>query len=267
MSASISHTDPTWKEIFNKAGFSDFDSWWNTQGDLVEVGNFRGPDANTSWSHVNRIQLPDGRIVYLKRQQNHFPNNVLLKLRRIPTFEIEWQNFQNLQTAEIPTMKIVYFGSRKHQGDRQCIIVSEELKGMTALDVLVQHYEKNGWPPRTERLRILEAIAQVIKKMHAAGIIHNALYGRHIYINITIPNQGAAKTPKKVHATLIDLERAKYPGKNSPKLIKNDLEKMYRRTPQWPARDCLWFLKQYLDIPNLTHEAKRIARQIAPTRK
>jgi hypothetical protein len=261
-----SYTNPEWQNSLAQAGYSNFDSWWNAEQNLVETGNFRGPDANTSWSHVSRLELPDGRTIYLKRQQNHFPNNLLLKARKIPTFEIEWQNYQKLTAAGVPTLNIIHFASRKINGDKQCIVVSEELKGMTPIDELIQWFEQNGWPDREQRLAMLGAILNVIKTMHGAGLIHNALYGRHIYLNIPFVD-GTPQLPEDYHACLIDLERTKSPGKNSPKLIKNDLEKMYRRNPQWPARDCLWFLKQYLGIHKLTPEAKSIARKIATTRK
>ncbi len=261
-----SFTDPDWQDSLAEAGYTNFDAWWNAEQNLVEVGNFRGPDANTSWSHVSRIELPDGRTVYLKRQQNHFPNNLLLKARKIPTFEIEWNNYQKLNAAGVPTLNIIHFASRKVNGDKQCIVVSEELKGMSPMDDLLKWFEANTWPSRKQRLAMLGAIVKVIKKMHAAGLIHNALYGRHIYLNIPMVN-GVPQFPESYHACLIDLERTKSPGKNSPKLIKNDLEKMYRRIPEWPARDCLWFLKEYLAINKLTPEAKTIARKIAATRK
>jgi len=257
---------PEWADVFSKAGYSDFDSWWDAEQNLVEVGNFRGPDAHTSWSHVSRIDLPDGRTVYLKRQQNHFPNNTLLKLRRIMTFEVEWKNYQLLQAAGVPTMKIIYFSQRKVNGDKQAIVVSEELKGMTPINEIIQWFETHQWPPRQQRLAILSAILNVIKPMHESGLIHNALYSRHIYLNIPFV-EGCPAMPESFHTCLIDLERTKSPGKNSPKMIKNDLEKMFRRIHQWPARDCLWFLKQYLGITKLTPEAKEIAKKIAVTRK
>ena len=119
--------DPDWHDALAQAGYTDFDSWWTAEKNLVEVGNFRGPDAHNSWSHVSRIELSDGRAVYLKRQQNHFPNNLLLKVRKIPTFEIEWENYQKLKSAGVPTLNIIYFASRKVNGDKQCIVVSEEL--------------------------------------------------------------------------------------------------------------------------------------------
>lgn len=260
------YTSPDWQAALGEAGYKDFDDWWNAEKNLVEEGNFRGADDNASWSHVSKIELEDGRAIYLKRQQNHFPNNTLLKFRRIPTFEIEWQNYQRLKEAGIPTLNIIHFASRKVDGNRQCLVVSEELKGMTPIAELIECFEKSAWPERKQRLAILGAIEKVVRKMHDAGIIHNALYGRHIYLNIPIVD-GTPIIPEELHVCLIDLERTKFPGVNSPKLITNDLEKMYRRIHQWPARDCLWFLKKYLGMKKLTPEAKKIARQIAGTRK
>ena len=256
---------PKWEHTFQQAGFLSFDDWWKAEGSLVEEGNFRGADADTSWSHVTRIELPGGKIVYLKRQQNHHPNNTLLKFLQRNTFEIEWSNYQRLQAAGVPTMEIVYFATRKQQGNKQSIIVSDELKGMTPIRTLINYYIEHGWPPRSQRLAMLGAIAKVIIKMHSAGIIHNALYGRHIYLNVPMID-GRPDIPESYHACLIDLERTKFPGKNSPKLITHDLGKMYRRIPEWPARDCLWFLKQYLGIKKLTPEAKDIAREFSSTR-
>ena len=260
-------TDPDWKAVLEQAGYSDFDSWWAAEGELVELGNFRGKDDNTSWSHVCRIHLDDGRVIYLKRQQNHYPNNLILKLRKVPTFELEWRNYQRLQSAGIPTMKIVYFASRKHRGNQQCIVASEALTGMCDIDKLARWYEQHGWPPRAQRLAILDSVHQVIKKMHQAGMIHNALYGRHVYLNIPFVDGAPAPVPEQLQTHLIDLERTKYPGPQSRKLIYNDLKTMFRYLPEWPARDCLWFLKKYLGIDKLTPEAKKIVRDLVPTRK
>ena len=263
--ADTTFIDPAWTRIFAQAGFESFDDWWRTEQNLVEVGNFRGSDNEVSWSHVSRIELSDGQVVYLKRQQNHYPNNIPLKLLRIPTFEIEWKNYQAHRNAGIPTMKIVYFASRKHEGTRQCIVVSEELPGMNSLQEIMGAFNEHGWPPRAQRLAILGAIARVIRKMHDSGLLHNALYGRHIYLNIPIVD-GVAQIPAELDVSLIDLERTKFPRPNSPRFIKHDLEKMYRRIP-WPARECLWFLKRYLGVQRLTPEAKAIAGRIAPSRK
>jgi len=258
-------TDPAWKNVFTQSGYSDFDSWWTAEANLVEEGNFRGADAHSSWSHVSRIEPANGKTVYLKRQQNHYPNNSLLKALKKTTFEIEWHNYLALKKAGVPTLKFIYFFHRKIKGDRQSILVSEELQGMSPINDLIHHFNQHGWPTRKQRLAIVGSIVKIIRKMHDAGIIHNALYGRHIYLNISVPAEGPCIIPDDIRACLIDLERAKFPGKNSPKLIKNDLEKMYRRV-LWPTRDCLWFLKQYLGISKLTPEAKKIARQIAITR-
>jgi len=260
------YTNKDWQNAFEESGYKQFDDWWNTEANLVETGNFRGADADQSWSHVSIVKLNNGCTVYLKRQQNHFPNNLFLKLRRISTFEIEWKNYQRLQQANIPTLNIIHFASRKTNGHHQTMIVSEELQDMTPIGDIIDLFNQNGWPERKQRLSILSAILKLIRKMHDAGIIHNALYHRHIYLNIPITD-GKAIIPNAPEVRLIDLERTKFPGPDSPKLITHDLEKMYRRISEWPARDCLWFLKQYLHLKKLTPKAKKIARKIAATRE
>lgn len=258
-------TAPDWVAAFEAAGYTDFEAWWQAEKNLVEEGNFRGKDAEVSWSHVSRLTLPDGRTVYLKRQQNHYPNNILLKLRRILTFELEWRNFRRLEAAGVPTLRYVHFATRKQGGHRQSILVSEELQGMVPICDYVEWCEAHGWPRRAQRLAVLGAVVKLIKNMHEKGIIHNALYPRHIYINIGMEN-GHPVHPETYKACLIDLERTKYPGPNSPKMFDLDLAKMYRRIPEWPAKDGLWFLKRYLGIEKLTPEAKGIARKIAAGR-
>lgn len=255
-------TDAHWQKTLKQAGYTDFDSWWDVKGELVEEGNFRGNDNNAFWSHVSRIKLPDGRTVYLKRQQNHFPNNVILKLRKLLTFEIEWKNYQRLQAAGVPTMNIIHFAKRKHNGNRQCILVSEELKDMSPMDEVIGWFSKNGWPPRKQRLAILDAIAKTVRQLHQHGMIHNALYGRHIYINIPFVN-GTPVLQNDYHTCLIDLERTKYPGPKSPKIVSKDLKTMFKKAGNWPMRDRVWFLKRYLQIDKLTPEAKEIIRTLS----
>jgi tRNA A-37 threonylcarbamoyl transferase component Bud32 len=259
---SKDYTDPNLQEALRQAGYTDFDSWWNVEGELVEEGNFWGKDNTTQWSHVSRVQLPEGKVLYLKRQQNHFPGNAVNRILGILTFELEWKNYQRLQAAGVPTMKIIRFASRKQGGNRQCILVAEELEGMIPVKDLVSHYEQNGWPPRKQRLAILAAILQTIKKMHSSGIIHNALTDKHIFINIPISG-GVAIMPQEIRTNLIDFERTKYPGAQSRKLISSNLRELYKKRGQWPSRDFLWFLKKYLEIDKLTRRAKIIARQLA----
>lgn len=261
-----SYVNPDWVSIFKNSDYPDFEAWWNAEGELVEEGNFRGKDDNAFWSMVHRITLNDGKIVYLKRQQNHLPNNFILKLLKIPTFAIEWRNFRRMRAAGIPTMNIVVYHNRKHQGNRQCLIVSENLEGMEEIAKVAQWYDEHGWPPREQRRAILTAMLKVIKQAHNEGIIHNALYGRHLYVNIPFIDDRPV-IPNEIKACFIDLERAKFPGKNSIKFISRDLKTMYWDIPQWPNSDKMWFFKQYLGIDKLTPKAKEKARLIIGSSK
>ena len=48
-------------------GEERFDRWWNTAGDWVEAPNVRRGGE----SGVQRLQLPDGTLAYVKRQVGH----------------------------------------------------------------------------------------------------------------------------------------------------------------------------------------------------
>ena len=111
------YTCPEWQTTFEKAGYKGFDDWWNAEKNLVEDGNSRNANQD-SWSHVSKMEIDDGKYLYLKRQQNHFPNNTLLKIRRISTFEIEWENYQKLKDAGIPTLNICLLYTSPSPRDR-----------------------------------------------------------------------------------------------------------------------------------------------------
>lgn len=259
-------TDPEWKQDLQDAGYSDFDTWWNAEGDLVEKGNFWGKDERQSWSHVTRVQMPNGKTIYLKRQQNHYPTNFLNRVRGLLTFQLEWKNYQRLQASGIPTMKVVHFAYRKSKNDKQCLLVTEELEGMISLHELLSHFNIHGYPSREIRLRILSAMLKTVKKLHTAGMLHNALLSRHVFLNIAIVD-GKATIPLNLRASLIDLERNKYTGPQSPKLISKDLRLLHKKMPQWPQKDFIWVLKKYLEIDKLTPKAKIIARKLAKQNK
>lgn len=258
---NTSFTSPKWEKKFAQAGFTDFDSWWDADGHLVEEGNFSGWNKTISWSHVSRIQLPDGTTLYLKRQQNHRPGNALKRLSGYLTFELEWENFQLLQSAHVPCVQFIHFAQRSQGGKKQCILVSEELHGMISLEELIAQFNMEGWPCRRVRYAILSGILKSVRQLHDAGILHNALKTRHLFINTPIID-GVASIPDEIKTCFIDLERAKYVGPNASKLIFKDLKILGRKAKSWPHRDLLWFFKEYLNIKKLTPDAKKTVRKL-----
>ena len=255
---------PEWKDVFIEAGYPDFDAWWRADGELVEEGNYWGRDKNTSWSHVTRVKLPDNRTVYLKRQQNHRPGNAIHWLLGRLTFDLEWRNSQTLKKLGIPCPNYIYFTNQK-LGFRKnrCILISEELTGMIALEDLYNYFIKHGFPPRKVRYEILSAIAKISKQLHEAGLLHGALKPRHLFITSSFDAEGNWVQPDTFSACFIDLERMKHVGPNSPRLVSKDLRIISSKLRQWPRKDFVWFIKQYLGISKLTPQAKSIIRLLA----
>jgi len=123
-------------------------------------------------------------------------------------------------------------------------------------------FKRNQWPNRVDRHRMITAMALTVKKLHDAGIIHNALYGRHLYINVIPHDDGTVTIPDELQCCFIDLERAKYPGVHSPKMVSRDLRVMNKNSTEWPSRDKILFIKTYLGIDHLSPKAKEIIHQL-----
>jgi len=249
-------TDSEWKNKLSAANLTDFNSWWNTDADFVEEGNFWGKDNEKYWSHVTKLKLPSGEKIYLKRQQNHYPGNLMHRLQGRLTFQQEWKNYQKLQAAGVPTMHVVHFSYRKHNGNKQCIFATAELKGMISLQQLIEHFRTSEYPPEQTRMQILSAVLKTVKSLHDIGMIHNALKTKHMFINIPIVD-GEAVIPSEIKTCFIDLERAKPVGEHSDKYITKDLKILFKSWYDWPNRDFIWFIKSYLGVDQLTPAAKK----------
>ncbi|MFK7911598.1 MAG: lipopolysaccharide kinase InaA family protein [Akkermansiaceae bacterium] len=234
-----------------------FEDWWNLKGEEAEAPNTKEGDTD-AWSYVTIIQAPNKKTIFLKRQQNFYPNNLLQRWRKELTFEREYENYLKVKEAGIPTYDLIYFSSRKHDDKRQAIYVAEGLENFTSLVDLMQTWKKSGWPSRESRRRLLQRMVETIRHMHQQGILHNALSPRHIFINMTIDKPRTI--PDMLEFRLIDFERLKTIDTNSEKAITRDLFSLHRRCVGWPNNDRIWFLKQYLGISNLDDSAKNIIR-------
>ena len=259
--STTTHLDPDWKKPFAEAGFTDFDSLWNTDATLVEAGNYWGNNKNKSWSEVSQLQLPNSQKIYLKRQQNHRPGNAIKWFLGYLTFELEWKNAQTLESLNIPCLHFIYFASRKQGRDKQCILVSKSLDGMISLHELNSYYKTHGYPPRKVRYSILSAILKSVRQLHDAHLIHNALKTKHLFINIPLID-GSPAIPEHIQTCFIDLERMKPINPQSLQFIYKDLQTLARKARGWPQKDFIWFLKKYLNIKKLTPEAKSIIRKM-----
>ncbi|MGB0992835.1 MAG: lipopolysaccharide kinase InaA family protein [Akkermansiaceae bacterium] len=258
----MSFIDQDWKETLTREGLITFDDWWDIQAEAVEPTNERG-----GWSNVITHTCQDGTVLYVKRQENFFPQNKLKRLLRKLTFALEFQNWKVMKQKGINVYKLVYFQTRKINGNRQAVLVSEQLENYTSMFELMEHWQANGWPDTATRRRILEPLICHIRKMHQAGILHNALSGMHAFLNIPII-EGKAVIPDTVVPAFIDFEGTKKLSSSSDMGVMRDLLSLNRRLPDWPNKDRLWFYLKYLEAEKLTPESRELlTRFLKRTRK
>ncbi|MDR2238987.1 MAG: lipopolysaccharide kinase InaA family protein, partial [Zoogloeaceae bacterium] len=244
-----------WQPILAHNGLTDFDALWQHKVDWFEEPNHR----RGGWSGVARCELalPDGsggRAVFLKRQENHMARLWTHPLRGAPTFLREFHRIQRYRACGIPTLEPVYFAMRRAGRDERAILITEELTGFVSMEDRVRRWLKTGAPARPMRLRMLGAIAALLRKMHAHHIQHNCFFPKHVFVRINADGG--------VEARVIDLEKSRWHPFKAACAVR-DLYSLSSGSQMWSRSDRLWFLKAYLEIQRLTPYAKWLWRAVA----
>lgn len=242
-----------WRPILAHNGLSDFDALWKLEAQWFEEPNYR----RGGWSGVARCELalPEGGtcVIFLKRQENHVARLWNYPIKGAPTFLREFQHIMHYRDCGIPTLEPVYFGMRKVGGDHRAILISEELAGFVSVEDRVQRWLKEGAPTRPVRQRIMQAVANVLRDMHAHGIQHNCFFPKHVFTRI---NQDGS-----VDVRVIDLEKSRWRPFRIFCTIR-DLYTLNHHSWCWSRSDRLRFLQAYLGIRKLTPYAKWLWRHI-----
>lgn len=242
-----------WADILAHNGLKDFDALWALEAQWFEEPNYR----RGGWSGVARCELalPDGGkcAVFLKRQENHVARLWNYPIKGAPTFLREFQHIMHYRECGIPTLEPVYFGMRKVGKDHRAILITEELTGFVSVEDRVQHWLKTGAPMRSTRRRIMSAVADLLRNMHAFGIQHNCFFPKHVFTRLNADGS--------VDVRVIDLEKSRWRPFRIFCAIR-DLYTLNHHSLCWSRGDRLWFLKQYLQSPSLTPYVKWLWRHI-----
>ncbi len=244
---------PQWLKIFTQQDLN-FDSLWRMDLEPLDEPNVgRGREG---WSSVSclSLQLSDGheKRLILKRQKNHFSRTLCHPFRGIPTFEKEISNILRYKRLGIPTLEPVFYEVRYGSNGIQAILITEYLEGYSPLDELLGSYQKQGWPERAVRNRLIEALASPVRMLHEKGFQHNCLYPRHLFIS---------QTDREIMVRVIDLEKNKWRPLGNKRRVR-DLESLHRRTGGFTRSDRLRFLNAYFGINRLDNGARRLCRKI-----
>ena len=243
-----------WKEALHAAGLDGFDALWNLEADWFEPPNRR----RGGWSGVARIVVPgpDGRStgLFLKRQENHTRRTFRHPLRGEPTFAAEIRNILAMRRAGVPSLEPVYYAQRMLDGKWCVILMTRELLGFRPLDDWVEGWYAAGAGSRQIRLRVIAECAKVLRRLHVAGFVHNAMHPKHIFLRLG--DRGG------VEISLIDLEKMRRRIGPTRRMLR-DLDSLNRRSPQWSSADRLRFFKAYLGVKHLDRDGRAKWRRLA----
>jgi len=223
-----------WKEMLTFNHLFDFDTLWQLKTDWVEPPNYR----RGGWSGVSKISLksPEGAFVevYLKRQENHCTRSFRHPLKGYSTFQREAIHILDFQSLGIPSLELVYFEERWHEGNNQAILMTKALTGYEPFDDWWQQQSSIKDSSDLKKKALYE-FAKVVKKMHDHEYCHGALYPKHTYVKEN-EKQG-------IDIRLIDLEKTyHWPFKGR---VLKDLGTLYKRAALCSSTDKIRFLKYY----------------------
>lgn len=221
-----------WKVRFTQTGLASFDPLWSLQGDLVEPRNQR----RGGWSSVIRYQIefPNHKTYtfYIKRQENQLRRDSISCYKRKPTFWFEKENLLLLGKNLHLTPEFVLYAEQKSNFNSKAILITLALESYKDLN---QTFDDCSL---AERVNILKMISQSLITMHECTFEHRALYPKHILISDTFTD-----------CRLIDFERGRF-GRTSYKAAKNDLERLFRRSPILEPIDRQIILLEYKKHPD-----------------
>lgn len=228
---STEFIDPHYQSILNFHQLDSFQSLWNSKIDWFETPNER----RGGWSGVGLLRLKSytgGEVVlFVKKQQNHGRRTLMHPIGGEPTFRREFGNLQFLAEKQFEAPKVVFYG--EDANTKRAILATVALSEYQSLDEWVYpDYRQFSEADKTEFLRHL---AQNIRRFHDLGMVHRALYPKHIFIHKQRPTQEIA---------VIDLEKARLTRCGWYRTYF-DLAALFRHASWWSQGEQLTFFKAY----------------------
>lgn len=222
--------NPQYSNLLNANGLDSFEAVWDKAIDWFEDPNER----RGGWSGVGRLALKaaDGSDVYVfvKKQQNHGRRTLLHPIHGEPTFRREFKNLQFLYERKFAAPNVVYYGEDRQT--KRAILVTLALSAYQPLDEFWDT-QVAVWDS-SRKTEFLQVLATNVRRLHDLGMVHRALYPKHIFVHTSQPSQCA----------VIDLEKARLSGFGWYRTYF-DLAALFRHATWWNQDDRLVFFKAY----------------------
>ncbi len=211
-------------------GLGDFEAIWHAKIEWFEEPNER----RGGWSGVGRLTLKtsDGNDVhvFIKKQKNHSRQTFSHPIQGEPTFKREFNNLQFLNKHQFGAPIVIYYG--EDNVSKRAILVTIALAEYQPLNEFSEsHYIK--WPG-SKKADYLRTLAKSIRRFHSLGMVHRALYPKHIFVNVEQPSQIAVIDLEKARLTNLAWYRTYF-----------DLAALFRHATWWSIENQLVFFKAY----------------------
>ncbi len=241
-----------YKKFFSQFNLGDFDHLWHHRIDWFEEPNQR----RGGWSGVGKLDLnvaKDGFLsVFVKKQKNHGRRTLRHPFVGEPTFRREFVRLKYLERCNIRAPKVVFYDEKKVESAACAILITETLLDYEPLDLLTEHWFKQKQVSRKQKQTLLSHVAKVLRSFHQSGLVHRALYPKHIFVKY------ADAKPK---VALIDLEKARF-RKVFWYCAYYDLSALLRHSEHWSYTDKLYFFLAYFEEKQLTQPLKLLCKRI-----
>lgn len=166
---------------------------------------------------VYRVPLADGARVIVKRYAVRGVRDPVKYLFKASRARAEWRVGRGLDEAGIPTAVPLAMAER-HAGGllRDAALVTREIPDALHLNAYVEeHFAAEEGAEL--RVALYDRLARLIRRMHAAGFVHNDLHGGNVLVN---------GDPATAQAHIIDLHSVTRSGTPSPGRRWFDLVKL-----------------------------------------
>jgi len=106
-------------------------------------------------------------------------------------------------------------------------------------------------------------VAELVKKAHLSGLMHNYLYLKHIYIDKNFCKTGEKPSHEPV-CRFIDLDGARKARYNSKKQLRDleTLSRINRDTSAINIKDKIYFLMKYLNKTRCDKDVRKLIKRI-----
>lgn len=239
----------TYQQLLQHHQLATFAQVWARKVAWFEEPNVR----RGGWSGVGTLALTregaEPLSLFVKKQENHGRKTWLHPLKGEPTFKREFERLQFLAKHQFLAPQVVFYGV-EDSGKQRAVLATEALHGFVPLDTLLdtQYLTATAAQKRT----LVLTVASEISRFHRLGLMHRALYPKHIFV------KQVGNVPE---IALIDLEKARF----SPFAWYRaffDLSALNRHASVLSNTQRLRFFKRYMQIAQLAPLSKWLCRCI-----